>query len=67
VRYTIERDGFIGTFEQLGTKIFTNACGPCIGQWDREGAEKGEVNTLSTRSTVTLRNVPMVTQIHTRL
>lgn len=46
VRYTIERDGFIGTFEQLGTKIFTNACGPCIGQWDREGADKGEVNTI---------------------
>jgi aconitate hydratase len=46
VRYTIERDGFIGTFEQLGTKIFTNACGPCIGQWDREGAEKNEVNTI---------------------
>ena len=33
VRYTIERDGFIKTFEDLGTKIFTNACGPCIGQW----------------------------------
>ena len=35
VRYTIERDGFIKTFEDLGTKIFTNACGPCIGQWSR--------------------------------
>ena len=46
VRFTIERDGFIGVFEQLGTKIFTNACGPCIGQWDREGADKGEVNTI---------------------
>jgi aconitate hydratase len=46
VRYTIERDGFIDTFEQLGTKIFTNACGPCIGQWDREGSEKGEKNTI---------------------
>jgi len=46
VRFTIERDGFIGTFEQLGTKIFTNACGPCIGQWDREGADKNEVNTI---------------------
>lgn len=46
VRFTIERDGFIGLFEQLGTKIFTNACGPCIGQWDREGADKGEVNTI---------------------
>lgn len=46
VRFTIERDGFIGTFEKLGTKIFTNACGPCIGQWDREGAEKHEKNTI---------------------
>ncbi|TNE52996.1 MAG: aconitate hydratase [Bacteroidetes bacterium] len=46
VRYTIERDGFIGIFEKLGTKIFTNACGPCIGQWDREGAEKQEKNTI---------------------
>ena len=46
VRYTIARDGFIDTFEKLGTKIFTNACGPCIGQWDRAGAEKGEKNTI---------------------
>lgn len=46
VRYTIERDGIIGTFEKLGTKVFTNACGPCIGQWDREGAEKQEKNTI---------------------
>jgi aconitate hydratase len=46
VRYTIARDGFIETFEKLGTKVFTNACGPCIGQWDRTGAEKGEKNTI---------------------
>ncbi|MCF8258703.1 MAG: aconitate hydratase [Flavobacteriales bacterium] len=46
VRYTIERDGFIDTFNKLGAKIFTNACGPCIGQWDRAGAEKGEKNTI---------------------
>ncbi len=46
IRFTIERDGFIGTFEKLGTKIFTNACGPCIGQWDRAGAEKQEKNTI---------------------
>jgi aconitate hydratase len=37
IRYTIERDG---------TKIFTNACGPCIGQWDRDGADKQEKNTI---------------------
>jgi aconitate hydratase len=46
VRYTIERDGFIDTFEQLGGQVFANACGPCIGQWDRAGAEKGERNTI---------------------
>lgn len=46
VRFTIERDGFIDTFEQLGAKIFTNACGPCIGQWAREGADKQEKNTI---------------------
>lgn len=46
VRFTIERDGFIDTFEKLGAKIFTNACGPCIGQWAREGADKQEKNTI---------------------
>lgn len=46
IRYTIERDGIIETFEKMGTKVFTNACGPCIGQWDREGADKGEKNTI---------------------
>lgn len=46
VRYTIERDGFINTFESIGGKVFSNACGPCIGQWARPGAEKGEKNTI---------------------
>ena len=46
VRYTIERDGIIETFEKLGTKVFTNACGPCIGQWARAGADKQEKNTI---------------------
>ena len=46
VRYTIERDGIIATFEKMGTKVFTNACGPCIGQWDRDGADKQEKNTI---------------------
>ncbi len=46
VRFTIERDGFIDTFEKLGANIFTNACGPCIGQWARTGAEKGEKNSI---------------------
>ncbi len=46
VRYTIQRDGFIDIFEKLGAKIFTNACGPCIGQWDRDGSDKQEKNTI---------------------
>ncbi len=46
VRYTIERDGYINTFEQMGGKVFANACGPCIGQWARPGAEKNEKNTI---------------------
>ena len=46
IRYTIERDGMIATFEKMGTKVFTNACGPCIGQWDRAGADKQEKNTI---------------------
>ena len=46
VRYTLERDGYLDIFEDLNTKIFTNACGPCIGQWDREGADKQEKNTI---------------------
>ena len=46
VRYTIERDGFVDIFESIGGKVFSNACGPCIGQWARFGAEKGEKNTI---------------------
>lgn len=46
VRYTIERDGFIDTFHKIGASVFANACGPCIGQWSRPGAEKGEKNTI---------------------
>ena len=46
VRYTAERDGLLETFEDLGAQIFTNACGPCIGQWDRAGASKKEKNTI---------------------
>lgn len=46
VRYTIERDGFIDIFNKIGASVFANACGPCIGQWSREGAEKGEKNTI---------------------
>ncbi len=46
VRHTIERDGFIQTFEKIGAKVFANACGPCIGMWDRPGADKKEKNTI---------------------
>lgn len=46
VRYTIERDGFLDTFQQIGATVFANACGPCIGMWDRMGAEKQERNTI---------------------
>jgi aconitate hydratase len=46
VRYTIERDGFLETFDKIGAKVFANACGPCIGMWNRMGAEKQEKNTI---------------------
>ena len=46
VRYTIDRDGFINIFNDIGGKVFANACGPCIGQWAREGAERAEKNTI---------------------
>jgi aconitate hydratase len=46
VRYTIERDGLIDTFDRIGGKVFANACGPCIGMWSRMGADKQERNTI---------------------
>ena len=46
VRFTAERDGFLNIFENLNAKIFTNACGPCIGQWARQGADLKEKNTI---------------------
>ena len=46
IRYTIKRDGFMEVFDSIGAKVFTNACGPCIGMWDRMGAEKQEKNTI---------------------
>ncbi len=46
VRYTIERDGLIETFDKIGAKVFANACGPCIGMWNRYGADKKEKNTI---------------------
>ena len=47
VRYTTERDGILGTFEKLGATIFTNACGPCIGQWARyDNPKKAPKNSI---------------------
>jgi aconitate hydratase len=46
VRYTAERDGLLEIFEDLDAKIFTNACGPCIGQWARKDADKQLKNTI---------------------
>ncbi len=46
IRSIIERDGFIDIFNTIGAKVFANACGPCIGQWARQGAENKAVNTI---------------------
>ena len=46
IRAIAGRDGFLSAFEKIGGKIFANACGPCIGQWDRKDADKKEVNTI---------------------
>jgi aconitate hydratase len=46
IRYTAERDGLLSVFENLGATIFTNACGPCIGQWDRSDMLGDEKNTI---------------------
>ncbi|KAL3090112.1 hypothetical protein niasHS_006564 [Heterodera schachtii] len=46
VRATIARDGFIKDFENIGGVVLANACGPCIGQWDRKDVKKGEKNTI---------------------
>jgi aconitate hydratase len=48
VRYTIERDGLLKVFESIGGVVLANACGPCIGQWARHGAEKQEKNSIIT-------------------
>lgn len=48
VRYTVERDGLLDIFDQVGGVVLANACGPCIGQWARHGAEKQEPNSIMT-------------------
>lgn len=46
VRFTAERDGILEVFDEIGGVVLANACGPCIGQWAREGADKKEKNTI---------------------
>ncbi|CAE6449785.1 unnamed protein product [Rhizoctonia solani] len=48
VRATIARDGQIESFEKVGGLVLANACGPCIGQWDRQDVKKGDVNSIIT-------------------
>lgn len=48
VRYTVERDGFLDIFGKIGGVVLANACGPCIGQWSRHGADKHEKNSIMT-------------------
>lgn len=48
VRFTVERDGLLQVFQEIGGVVLANACGPCIGQWSRHNAEKGEPNSIMT-------------------
>uniref|UniRef100_A0A672SZT8 Aconitate hydratase, mitochondrial n=1 Tax=Sinocyclocheilus grahami TaxID=75366 RepID=A0A672SZT8_SINGR len=48
IRATIERDGFAKVLRDVGGVVLANACGPCIGQWDRRDIKKGEKNTIVT-------------------
>src|SRR5690606_30286533 len=48
VRYTIERDGFLDTFDKMGGVVLANACGPCIGQWARHMDDPSRKNTIVT-------------------
>ncbi|XP_018027105.1 aconitate hydratase, mitochondrial [Hyalella azteca] len=48
IRATIERDGIAETLRSFGGVVLANACGPCIGQWDRQDVEKNEKNTIVT-------------------
>lgn len=48
IEKTIERDGQMTTFSQVGATVLANACGPCIGQWKRDDVKSGEKNTIVT-------------------
>jgi aconitate hydratase len=46
IKHISERDGYLKLFEEIGGEVFANACGPCIGQWDRKGSDKSPVNSV---------------------
>lgn len=48
VRYTVERDGYLNTFESMGGVVLANACGPCIGQWARHSTDPTRKNSIIT-------------------
>ncbi len=48
VRYTVERDGYLQTFEKMGGVVLANACGPCIGQWARHSNDPNRKNSIIT-------------------
>lgn len=48
VRYTVERDGYLGIFEKMGGVVLANACGPCIGQWARHSTDPNKKNSIVT-------------------
>ena len=48
IRATVERDGMLGVFENVGGVVLGNACGPCIGQWRRDDASEGKDNSIVT-------------------
>lgn len=48
VRYTVERDGYLGIFEKMGGVVLANACGPCIGQWARHTNDPNRQNSIIT-------------------
>ena len=48
IKDTVERDGILGALQEFGGTVFTNACGPCIGMWNRKDVKKGEKNSIVT-------------------
>ncbi len=48
IRYTVERDGLLNAFEEIGAVVLANACGPCIGQWERHTTDPNRKNSIIT-------------------